>query len=253
MNLLACVQCYGSGIRDPMPFLASGSGLGFLGSWIPLRNPYFWELSDNFLGKMYYNSLSVGSNFFLYLFKNKIIDKTRILLLLYLGSEFWFRYQGSRMDKNQDPECLSWIRNTACVCLLEIACLLLLACFCLLASFGTTLTCLFCLLFCLIAFVCLHLHAFACVCLRLLACACVCLRVFAFVCVCLRLFAFVSVCLRLLATACNCFHLLAYTCLLMLAGLRPCFSLRPFLSLRPCTRMHSWASLYLALILSLGI
>ncbi len=52
------------------------SGTGFfripdLGSWIP--NPYFWELIDNFLSKKFYNSLKIGSNFFLQHFKNKII------------------------------------------------------------------------------------------------------------------------------------------------------------------------------------
>ncbi len=48
-------------IRDPLPFwrLDPGSGIGFfripdLGSRIP--NPYFWELSDNFSGKKFYNS-----------------------------------------------------------------------------------------------------------------------------------------------------------------------------------------------------
>jgi hypothetical protein len=65
-------------IRDPVPFwpLDPGSGIGFfripdLGSRIP--NPYFRELSDNFLGKQFYNSLKIGSNYFLQHFKNKII------------------------------------------------------------------------------------------------------------------------------------------------------------------------------------
>ncbi len=34
----------------------------FFDPWIP--NPYFWELSDNFWGKNYCNSLSIGRNFF---------------------------------------------------------------------------------------------------------------------------------------------------------------------------------------------
>jgi hypothetical protein len=54
----------------------SGSGIGFfripdLGSRIP--NSYFGELSDNFLGKKFYNSLKIGPNFFLQHFKTKII------------------------------------------------------------------------------------------------------------------------------------------------------------------------------------
>jgi hypothetical protein len=48
-----------SSVADPDP----GSG-AFLtpGSGIP--NPYFEELSDNFLGKKFYNSLKIGPNFF---------------------------------------------------------------------------------------------------------------------------------------------------------------------------------------------
>ncbi len=41
------------------------------GSLIP--NPYFLELSDNILGKKFFNSLRTGSNFFLRHFKNKIV------------------------------------------------------------------------------------------------------------------------------------------------------------------------------------
>ncbi len=60
----------GSGASSP------GSGIGFfripyLGSRIP--NPYFLELSDNFLGKKFYNSLKIGPDFFLQPFQNKII------------------------------------------------------------------------------------------------------------------------------------------------------------------------------------
>ncbi len=40
-----------------------------LGSRIP--TPYFWEFSDNFLGKKFYNSLKIGPNFFLQHFKTK--------------------------------------------------------------------------------------------------------------------------------------------------------------------------------------
>ncbi len=71
----SCKQCSGSGIRDTVPFWpldpdpGSGSGIGF--SRIP--NPYFWELSEKFLGKKFYNSLTSGPNFFLQHSKNKII------------------------------------------------------------------------------------------------------------------------------------------------------------------------------------
>ncbi len=65
-------------IRDPVPFwpLDPGSGIGLfrfpdLGSRNP--NSYFWELSDNLLGKKFYNSLKVGKKLFLQQFKNKII------------------------------------------------------------------------------------------------------------------------------------------------------------------------------------
>ncbi len=71
-------QCCGSGsgIRYLFDPWNPGSGIGFfrlpdIGSRIP--NPYFWELSDNFLGKKFYNSLKIGPNFFLQHFKTKII------------------------------------------------------------------------------------------------------------------------------------------------------------------------------------
>jgi hypothetical protein len=75
---LTFVQCCGSGIRDLVPFdpwIRDPEWFFFripeLGSWIP--NPYFWELSDYFLGKKFHNSLKIGPNFFLQHFKNKII------------------------------------------------------------------------------------------------------------------------------------------------------------------------------------
>jgi hypothetical protein len=43
------------------------------GSWSRIPNPYFWNPSDNFLGKKFYNSLKIGPIFFLQHFKNKII------------------------------------------------------------------------------------------------------------------------------------------------------------------------------------
>ena len=60
-------------IRDPVPFwpLDPGSGIGVSGSRIP--NPYFLEISDNFLGKKFNNPLKICPNFFLQHFKNKII------------------------------------------------------------------------------------------------------------------------------------------------------------------------------------
>ncbi len=69
-------------IRDQVPFWPLDgdpvSGIGFfrildrdLGSRIP--NPYFWEVSDKFLGKKFYNSLKTVPNFFLQHVKNKII------------------------------------------------------------------------------------------------------------------------------------------------------------------------------------
>ncbi len=58
--LKAWNQCCGSGsgIRHPLPFWPLDPG-----SRIP--NPYFLELSDNFLGKKLYNFLKIGPNFFL--------------------------------------------------------------------------------------------------------------------------------------------------------------------------------------------
>ena len=80
-TLKACSTLYSS-VADPDPgsgaFLTPrpGSGIGFfrvpdLGSRI--RNPYFWELSDTFLGKKFYNFLKTGQQIFLQHFKNKII------------------------------------------------------------------------------------------------------------------------------------------------------------------------------------
>ncbi len=93
-------------IRDPVPFWPWNQDPGSR-----IAKPYFWKLSDNFLGKKCYNSLKIGSNFFLQHFKNKIIFNfvkfvaTKIgmttiffhpsLLLLFLDP-------GSGMGKNQD-------------------------------------------------------------------------------------------------------------------------------------------------------
>ncbi len=48
-----------------------GSGIGFFR--IPDPKAIFLELSDNFLGKKFYNSLKIGPNFFLQHFNTKII------------------------------------------------------------------------------------------------------------------------------------------------------------------------------------
>jgi hypothetical protein len=74
-------------VADPDPgsgaFLTPGSGIWNTffpdpGSRIPdLRSripyPYFRELSDNFWGKKFYNSLKIGPNVFFSISKNKII------------------------------------------------------------------------------------------------------------------------------------------------------------------------------------
>ncbi len=57
-------------IRDLVPFWPLDPGSG---KKTQTRNPYFLELSDNFLVKKFYNSLKIGPNFFLRHFKNKII------------------------------------------------------------------------------------------------------------------------------------------------------------------------------------
>ncbi len=74
-TIVTLKQCCGSGSGA---FLTPGSGIGFfrildLGS--PIPNPYFWELTGNFLGKKCYNSLKIGQKFFLQHFKTKIIFK----------------------------------------------------------------------------------------------------------------------------------------------------------------------------------
>ncbi len=101
-------------IRDPVPFwpLDPGSGIGLFR--IPDPILIFLELSDNFLGKKFYNSLKFGPNFFLQQFKNKIILhfvkfvvtknmwKKNFFTPLFCSC-FWIRDPGSRIGKNQDP------------------------------------------------------------------------------------------------------------------------------------------------------
>ena len=71
----------GSGIRDPE--------LVFSVSRIP--NPYVWELSENIFCKKLYNSLKIGPNFLLQLFKTEISVAdpgclSRILIFTHPGS-----------------------------------------------------------------------------------------------------------------------------------------------------------------------
>ncbi len=82
----------------------SGSGIRCLfHPWIP--NPHFWELSDNLLGKKFYNFFKNCPNFFLQHFKYKIVKFCEIygskrkvwqqfffrpcLSLLFLDPGFW--------------------------------------------------------------------------------------------------------------------------------------------------------------------
>jgi hypothetical protein len=65
-----------SSVADPVSgaFLTPGSGTGFFQIPDPgsrITNPYFRELSDNFVGKKFYNSLKIGPIFFLQHFKIK--------------------------------------------------------------------------------------------------------------------------------------------------------------------------------------
>jgi hypothetical protein len=124
--VLSGTQCcgFGSGIRYSVPFWPRDPEWVFfripdLGSRIP--NPYFLELSDNFLGKKFYNSLKIGPNFFLQHFKNKLIYNfvkfvvtnkvwqhffSPLCLVAVFGSGiggFEIRDPGSGMGKNQDP------------------------------------------------------------------------------------------------------------------------------------------------------
>ncbi len=116
----------GTSVAYPDPgsgaFLTPGSGVGFfripdLGSRISNAGSqtHIWELSDNFLGKKFYNSLKIGPNFFLQHFKTKIIFNLwnlwlhkkvyqqiffhPSLFLLFLDP----RIPGSGMGKNQNP------------------------------------------------------------------------------------------------------------------------------------------------------
>ncbi len=93
-------------IWDPVPFWPLDPG-----SHIP--NPYFWELSDNFLGKKFYNALKIGPNFFLWHFKTKnyfqfceicgYINKVWQEIFFHPSLLLLFLDPGSGMGKNQDP------------------------------------------------------------------------------------------------------------------------------------------------------
>jgi hypothetical protein len=96
-------------IRDPgsVPFWPLDPGSG-------IPSPYYWGLSDNFLGKNFNNSWKIGPNFFLQHIKNKIILSfvaTKYGLTTKFFSPLSFvavfgsgiRDPGSGMGKNQDP------------------------------------------------------------------------------------------------------------------------------------------------------
>jgi hypothetical protein len=76
--IVCILSGWGSGIRclfDPW-IQDPGSGMGLF--WIPdlgsrIPNSDFLDLSDNFLGEKFHNSLKFGPNFFLEQLKNKII------------------------------------------------------------------------------------------------------------------------------------------------------------------------------------
>ncbi len=88
-----------------------GSAIGFFRIPDP-KSIFFWELSDNFLGKKFYNSLKIGPNFFLQHFKTKIIiNFVKFVLHKKLWQQIFFHPSllllfldpGSGMGKNQDP------------------------------------------------------------------------------------------------------------------------------------------------------
>ncbi len=65
-------------VRDPVPFWPLNPGIGIFfpnpDLWYRIPNTYFWKLSDNSLGKSTGTKIlrEFGSNFFFYLFTNKI-------------------------------------------------------------------------------------------------------------------------------------------------------------------------------------
>ena len=77
-----------------------------------ILNSYFWELTDNYLSKKFYNPLKIGLNFFLQQFKNKIIfnyvklvatKKDVTATFFHPSFLLLFLDPGSGMGKNQDP------------------------------------------------------------------------------------------------------------------------------------------------------
>ncbi len=53
--------------------------------------PYFWDVSDKFLGKKFYNSLKTGPTFFLQHFKNKITyNFVKFVARKRYGNKFFF-------------------------------------------------------------------------------------------------------------------------------------------------------------------
>ncbi len=67
------LQCYGSGSGIRCLFDPGIRNRFFPDPGSRIPNPYFLELSDNFWGKKFYNSLKIGLNFFLQHFKTKIM------------------------------------------------------------------------------------------------------------------------------------------------------------------------------------
>ncbi len=74
------IRIHNTSVADPDPgsgaFLTPGSGIRnrfFPDPGSRILNPYFWEFSDNFLGKKFYNSMKIGPNFFLQQFETKIM------------------------------------------------------------------------------------------------------------------------------------------------------------------------------------
>jgi hypothetical protein len=103
-------------IRDPrsgaflIPGPGSGIRIGFFwisdpGSSIPDPKPIFFEFSDKFLGKKFYNSLKTGPNFFLQHFKNLATKKgmtTNIFSPLSFVEVFGSGIRDPGWVKNQD-------------------------------------------------------------------------------------------------------------------------------------------------------
>ncbi len=82
----------------------SGSGIrGLFDPWISdpgSQTHYFWEPSDNFFGKKFYNSLKTGPNFVFNISKQSYDNN---FFTPFFRCCFWIRDPRSGMGKNQDP------------------------------------------------------------------------------------------------------------------------------------------------------